>query len=60
MVALITTLFVGVIDHPGSPPGEISVASGWWVAVAACVLILTGSVWRAKESAAGRKPPGVL
>ena len=60
MVALIMTLFLGVIDHPGSPPGEISVASGWWVAVAACVLILTGSVWRAKESATGRKPPGVL
>jgi hypothetical protein len=60
MVALIMTLFVGVIDHPGSPPGEISVAGGWWVAVAACLLILTGSVWRSKESAAGRKPPGVL
>ena len=45
---------------PGSPPSEITVAGGWWVAVAADLLILTGSVWRAKESAAGRKPPGVL
>jgi hypothetical protein len=60
MVALIMTLFLGVIDHPGSPPGEISVAPGWWVAVAADLLILTGSVWRSKESAARRKPPGVL
>ena len=60
MIALIITLFVGVIDHPGSPPSEITVAGGWWVAVAADLLILTGSVWRAKESAAGRKPPGVL
>jgi len=60
MVALIMTVFVGVIDHPGSPPAEISVAIGWWVAVAACLLILTGSVWRSKESGAGRKPPGVL
>jgi hypothetical protein len=60
MVALIMTLFVGVIDHPGSPAAEISVAAGWWVAIAACLLILTGSVWRSKESAAGRKPPGVL
>ena len=25
MAALIMTLFVGVIDHPGSPPGEITV-----------------------------------
>jgi hypothetical protein len=54
------TLFVGVIDHPGSPPAEISVAIGWWVALVADVLILTGSVWRSKESGAGRKPPGVL
>ena len=60
LVALIMTLFVGVIDHPGSPPAEISVAIGWWVALAADVLILTGSVWRSKESGAGRKPPGVL
>jgi hypothetical protein len=30
------------------------------VAIAASLLILTGSVWRSKESAAGRKPPGVL
>jgi hypothetical protein len=60
MVALIMTLFVGVIDHPGSPPGEIGVTTGWFVAVAADLLILTGSVWRAKESATARKPPGVL
>jgi hypothetical protein len=60
LVALIMTLFVGVIDHPGSPPGEISVAAGWFVALAADLLILTGSVWRSKESGAGRKPPGVL
>ncbi|HXD66124.1 MAG TPA: hypothetical protein VNV17_16000 [Solirubrobacteraceae bacterium] len=60
MTALILTLFVGVIDHPGSPPGEITVALGWWVAVVADLLILTGSVWRSKESGARRKPPGVL
>jgi hypothetical protein len=60
LAALIMTLFVGVIDHPGSPSGEITVAAGWWVALAADLLILTGSVWRSKESAARRKPPGVL
>jgi hypothetical protein len=60
LAALIMTLFVGVIDHPGSPSGEITVSIGWWVALAACLLILTGSVWRSKESGAGRKPPGVL
>jgi hypothetical protein len=60
MVALIMTLFLGVIDHPGSPPEEISVSSGWWVALFADLLILAGSVWRSQESAARRKPPGVL
>ena len=60
MVALIMTVFLGVIDHPGSPPGEITVAGGWWVAVVADLLILTGAVWRSKESGARRKPPGVL
>jgi hypothetical protein len=60
LVALVMTLFVGVIDHPGSPPDEISVTTGWWVAVAGSLLILIGSVWRSKESGAGRKPPGVL
>ncbi len=60
LVALIMTLFVGVIDHPGSPPAEISVANGRWVALLADLLILTGSVWRSKESGAGRNAPGVL
>jgi hypothetical protein len=60
LVALVMTLFVGVIDHPGSPPEEITVSIGWWVAVVADLLILTGAVWRSKESGAGRKPPGVL
>jgi hypothetical protein len=60
LVALIMTLFLGVIDHPGSPPDEISVSIGWWVALAACLLILTGAVFRSKQSGVRRKPPGVL
>ena len=60
LVALIMTLFLGVIDHPGSPPDEISVSIGWWVALLADVLILIGAVWRSKQSGARRKPPGVL
>ena len=60
LVALIMTLFLGVIDHPGSPPDEISVSIGWWVALLADVLILVGAVFRSKQSGARRKPPGVL
>ena len=60
LVALVLTLFRGLIDKPGSPPGEISVTSGWWVALVADLLILFGAVWRAQMSGAKRKPPGVL
>jgi hypothetical protein len=60
LVALTMTLFVGVIDHPGSPPGEITVTTGWFVALAADLLILSGAIWRSQESGARRKPPGIL
>jgi hypothetical protein len=60
LLALTITLFVGVIDKPGSPPGEISISSGWWLGLVGDLLILAGSIWRAQESGARRKPPGVL
>lgn len=60
LVALVLTLFVGVLDHPGSPTDEIGVASGWWLALVADLLILAGAVWRSTESGPRRKPPGVL
>lgn len=60
LLALVITLFVGVIDKPGTPQGEISVTVGWFVAVVADLLILFGAVWRAQMSGARRKPPGVL
>jgi hypothetical protein len=60
LAALTFILFRGVIDKPGSPSGEIGVDYGWWVALVAGLLILTGSIWRSRESAARRKPPGVL
>jgi hypothetical protein len=60
LAALTFTVFRGLIDKPGSPPGEISVSYGWWVALAGGLLILVGSIWRSRESSARRKPPGVL
>jgi hypothetical protein len=58
--ALTFTLFRGLIDKPGSPPGQISIGYGWWVALVGGALILLGSIWRSREGAARRKPPGVL
>jgi hypothetical protein len=60
LVALTQTVYRGLLDRPGSPPEEISVSVGWWVAMIGDLLILTGSIWRSKESGALRKPPGVL
>lgn len=60
LAALTFVIFRGVIDKPGSPSGEISTSYGWWVALVGGLLILVGSIWRSRESAARRKPPGVL
>jgi hypothetical protein len=60
VVALIFTLFRGVIDRPGAPNEEISIDWGWFVALVGGLLILIGSVWRSQESAPRRKPPGVM
>jgi hypothetical protein len=60
LVALTQILFVGVLDKPGMPRSEISLSVGWFVALGGGLLILFGSVFRAKESSARRKPPGVL
>ena len=60
VISLVLIVFRGVIDQPGSPPEEISITYGWFVALAGSLLMLAGSVWRAQESAPRRKPPGVL
>ncbi len=60
VIALVLVLFRGVIDHPGTPPDEISVDYGFFVALAGGLLMLLGAVWRSQESAPRRKPPGVL
>ena len=60
LVALTQTVYRGLLDKPGSPPEEISISVGWWVAMIGGLGILTGSIWRSQESGALRKPPGVL
>jgi hypothetical protein len=60
VTAFVITIFVGVIDRPGSPPGQISVDFGWGLALVGTLLMIAGAAWRSQESAPRRKPPGVL
>jgi hypothetical protein len=53
-------LYVGVIDRPGSPSGQIELAWGWYVALSGSVFMLAGSALRTGETARRHKPPGTI
>ena len=53
-------LYVGVIDRPGDPAGQIELAWGWYVALLGAVLMLAGSALRTGETERRRKPPGTI
>ena len=52
--------YLGIIDRPGEPPGEISLVYGWFAAMAGVILMAVGGAMRAGGSERPRKPPGVL
>ena len=52
--------YVGIVDRPGEPSGEIELEYGWYTAMFGAILMLVGSVMRQHESEMVRKPPGVL
>jgi hypothetical protein len=60
IAALGLLLYVGVIDRPGDPAGQIELEWGWYGAVAGSVLMLAGAALRTGESERGRKPPGTI
>src|SRR4051812_37872263 len=60
MVAIVLVLYVGLVDRPGEPSGEISLKAGWFIAVAGCALAIAGGAMRAGSTERPRKPPGVL
>lgn len=53
-------LYVGVVDRPGEPPGQIELEWGWYVALLGSILMLGGSALRSGETARRRKPPGTI
>lgn len=60
IVALGMLLYIGVIDRPGEPAGQIELAWGWYVALLGSILMLAGAALRTGETARRRKPPGTL
>ncbi len=60
ITALGLVLYVGIVDRPGEPPGQIELGWGWYVALAGCVLMLVGAAQRTGEGGRARKPPGTL
>lgn len=53
-------LYLGVVDRPGEPPGQIELRWGWYVALAGSALMLVGAALRTGESERRRKPPGMI
>ena len=60
ILGLGTVLYVGVIDRPGAPPGQIELRWGWYLALLGTVLMLVGAALRSGEHARRRKPPGTF
>lgn len=60
IVAFGLLLYIGVIDRPGEPPGQIELAWGWYVALLGSILMLAGAALRTGETERRRKPPGTI
>jgi hypothetical protein len=60
MIAVVLVLYVGFIDRPGEPSGQISLRLGWYLALLGCALAVIGGALRASGTERPRKPPGVL
>jgi hypothetical protein len=60
MAAFVLVLYVGIVDRPGEPSGQIQLRLGWYLAVLGSVLEVVGGATRASGIERPRKPPGVL
>ena len=60
MIALVLILYVGLVDRPGEPSGQISLKAGWFVSLLGCAAAIAGGAVRAGTTERPRKPPGVL
>jgi hypothetical protein len=60
LAVIVLVVYNGIIDKPGDPNDTISLGIGWFLALAAGILMLVGSVIRSGESERRRRPPGTF
>jgi hypothetical protein len=60
IIAFGLVAYVGVIDRPGEPSGQIGLGFGWFIALLGTILIAVGGSYRASTTERPRKPPGVM
>lgn len=60
LTAATLLFYVGIIDRPGEPSGEIELEIGWYGAFLGAVVMAVCGAIRSTESGRRRKPPGVL
>ena len=60
IIAFGLTAYVGIIDRPGEPPGQIGLGLGWVLSLLGTILMTVGGAYRASTTERPRKPPGVL
>lgn len=60
ILAMTLVVVRGVIIRPGTPPSEISLEIGWFVALAGAIVMFFGAVSRSSQQGGPRKPPGVF
>ena len=60
LTAATLLLYMGIIDRPGEPAGQIELEIGWYGALLGAILSTVGGAMRSAETSRTRKPPGVL
>jgi hypothetical protein len=60
IAAFALVAYVGIVDRPGEPAGQIELRWGWYVALLGSVLMLVGAARRSGETERRRKPPGTI
>lgn len=60
LTAATLLFYIGIIDRPGEPSGEIELEIGWYGAFLGSVMSAVGGAMRSAETGRRKKPPGVL